>query len=265
MEVAPWLNLPMQRALSNTTGKSQAPLIFNLFEVLQPNHGTPYKALLPYSQVYSDLGTDVTGYVALDPVHKLIVVSFRGSASIENWITNLDFIIVSTNLCTGCTAHRGFWQSWLDARSAVTASLNQLSTAHPSYQIVTAGHSLGGAIATLAAADLRNLGYKVTLYSFGAPRVSSAKLANYITSQPGGNYRITHWNDPVPNIPPIILNFAHVSPEYYINRPNYLPVRATDFKIYEGVMNLKGNAAWLVTDIFAHLWYFGKFSLTCAL
>jgi predicted lipase len=263
MELAHWLNLPMLRALSSTIGESQAQLVSHLFAVLQLNHGTAYKVPLPYSQVYSNLGTDVTGYVALDPVHKLIVVSFRGSYSIENWITNLDFITVSTNLCTGCTAHRGFWQSWLDARSTVTATVHQLSASNPTYQIVTTGHSLGGAIATLAAADLRNLGYQVTLYSFGAPRVSSARLANYITSQPGGNYRITHWNDPVPNIPPIILNFAHVSPEYYINRPNYLPVRAMDFKIYEGVMNLKGNAAWLVTDILAHLWYFGKFSLKC--
>ncbi|KAF9735429.1 hypothetical protein PMIN06_002587 [Paraphaeosphaeria minitans] len=213
----------------------------------------------------SNLPTDVTGYVALDPSNKLIVVSFRGSASIQNWITNLDFGAVPTPLCTGCTVHRGFWQSWLDARSAVTAAVKQLSASHPTHKIVTTGHSLGGAIATLAAADLRNAGYQVASYSFGAPRVSSATLAEYITAQPGGNYRITHWNDPVPNIPPVLLGFAHVSPEYYINRPNGLAVRASDFRIYEGVVNLRGNAAWLVTDVLAHLWYFGAISITCAL
>jgi alpha-beta hydrolase superfamily lysophospholipase len=136
-----------------------------------------------------------------------------------------------------------------------------LSASNPTYKIVTTGHSLGGAIATLAAADLRNSGYAVTMHSYGAPRVSSLKLANYITAQAGGNYRVTHWNDPVPNIPPIIMNFAHVSPEYYINKPNNQAVRASDFKIYEGAMNLMGNAAWLVTDIMAHLWYFGSFPM----
>ncbi|KAF1974427.1 alpha/beta-hydrolase [Bimuria novae-zelandiae CBS 107.79] len=212
---------------------------------------------------YSDLATDVTGFVALDPTNELIVVSFRGSVSIQNWITNIDFKAVSTNLCSGCTAHRGFYQSWLDSRSAVTATVNSLVAANPRYKVITTGHSLGGAIATLAAADLRNSGYPVALYSFGSPRVSSSKLANYITAQPGGNYRITHWNDPVPNIPPILMNFAHVSPEYYINRPNHQVVKATDFKIYEGATNMKGNAAWLFTDILAHLWYFGSFPMKC--
>ncbi|KAF2440756.1 alpha/beta-hydrolase [Karstenula rhodostoma CBS 690.94] len=213
----------------------------------------------------SNLLTDVTGYVALDPTHKLIVVSFRGSASVQNWITNLEFGAVPTSLCTGCTVHRGFWQSWLDSRPAVTAAVNQLSISNPTYKIVTTGHSLGGAIATLAAADLRAAGYQVALYTFGAPRVSNSKLANHITAQPGGNYRVTHWNDPVPNIPPILFDFAHVSPEYYINRPNALAVRASDFRIYEGVTNLRGNAAWLVTDVLAHFWYFGSFSIKCQL
>lgn len=215
--------------------------------------------------MYSDLPTDVTGYVALDPTNKYIIVAFRGSASIENWITNLDFKAVSTGLCSGCTAHKGFWQSWLDARSAVTAAVKQMSTSNPAYKIITTGHSLGGAIATLAAADLRNSGYPVTLYSFGAPRVSSSKLANYITAQPGGNYRITHWNDPVPNIPPIFMNFAHVSPEYYINKPNSQTVMLKDFRIYQGATNLRGNAAWVLTDVLAHLWYFGAFPVGCAL
>lgn len=137
--------------------------------------------------------------------------------------------------------------------------MQSLLDANPTYQVVTTGHSLGGAIATLAAADMRSSGYAVKLYTFGAPRVSSSELANYITSQSGGNYRVTHYNDPVPNIPPIIMNFAHVSPEYYINKKNNQAVEASDFKIYEGILNLKGNAAWLLTDILAHLWYFSKF------
>lgn len=214
---------------------------------------------------HSNLPTDVTGYVALDPTHELIIISFRGSASIQNWITNLDFDTVPNPLCPDCTVHRGFWQSWLDARPAVTAALAQLHAANPTYSVIATGHSLGGAIATLAAADLRTQGYNVALYSFGAPRVSSTKLAAYITAQAGGNYRITHWNDPVPNLPPVILNFAHVSPEYYINRPDGLDVEKSDFEIYEGLVNLKGNAAWVVTDVLAHLWYFGAFPVACAL
>lgn len=192
-------------------------------------------------------------------------MSFRGSASIQNWVSNLDVHAIDTPLCKGCTAHRGFYLSWLSVRSPVTDALKSLSTAHPTYTIIATGHSLGGALATLAAADLRNTGYTVTLYTFGAPRISSAPLARYITAQAGGNYRVTHWSDPVPNLPPIFMGFAHVSPEYYINLPNNKPVGAKDVKVYEGETSLKGNAAWILPDILSHWYYLGKLSGTCAL
>ncbi|KAF2738367.1 alpha/beta-hydrolase [Polyplosphaeria fusca] len=170
-------------------------------------------------------------------------------------MANLDLSAVQTDLCNGCTAHSGFWRSWVDARKGVLAAVKIASNSHPDYELVATGHSLGGAIATLAAAQLRNDGYNTTLYTFGAPRVASATLSSYITKQAGGNYRITHWNDPVPRLPPLWMNYVHISPEYYINRPTFALVSATDLKTYTGSVNLLGNAAWIVTDVGAHLWY----------
>ncbi|KAF2109324.1 Alpha/Beta hydrolase protein [Lophiotrema nucula] len=209
------------------------------------------------SEFESTKATDVTGFVANDDSNQLIILSFRGSTSLANWLTNFNIPAVATTICSGCTAHGGFWQSWVDARPDVLAAVKAASAAHPDYKIVSVGHSLGGAIATLAAADLRNSGYAVALYTFGAPRVASTKLSSYITAQAGGNYRITHWNDPVPRLPPIAMNFVHISPEYYINKPNAKAVAATDFRTYTGSVNLQGNGAWLATDIAAHLWYLG--------
>lgn len=132
------------------------------------------------------------------------------------------------------------------------------------YQIVSTGHSLGGALATLAAADLRNNGYTVALYSFGAPRAAGLKLSAYISAQPGGNYRVTHWNDLVPQLPPVWLGYAHISPEYYIKKANNKAVAASDVQVYTGYTNWWGNAifvgngGWLTPDIGAHLWYFNN-------
>ena len=42
--------------------------------------------LTPYSP-YSGIITDIKGFVATDDTNGLIVVSFRGSSSIRNWIT----------------------------------------------------------------------------------------------------------------------------------------------------------------------------------
>ncbi|KAF2132326.1 alpha/beta-hydrolase [Dothidotthia symphoricarpi CBS 119687] len=203
-----------------------------------------------------ETSTDVTGFVAVDHTNKMIVVSFRGSSDVDNWITNFDFDDTDTDLCSGCTAHHGFWNSWLDARDRVLAAVKDSRTTYTDYAVVVTGHSSGGAVAALAAAQLRNTGYTVALYTFGSPRVASNTLSDYITNQPGGNYRVTHWNDPVPKLPLIIQGYVHISPEYYINKGNKKDVNEGDIKIYEGSVNLKGNSAWLLVDVEAHRWYF---------
>ncbi|KAF2271182.1 alpha/beta-hydrolase [Lojkania enalia] len=208
---------------------------------------------------FSKGNTDVTGFVALDNTNRQIIVSFRGSSSIENWMANLDIKAVNTDICSGCSAHSGFWRSWSQARDEVLQAVKNACAANPGYSVATTGHSLGGAIATLAAAQLRNEGYTVALYTFGAPRIASSKLSDYITKQPGGNYRITHWNDPVPRLPPLAMSYVHISPEYYIEKTNLKSVTSGDIKVYDGSVNIfKGNGAWLVTDVAAHLWYFNR-------
>lgn len=205
--------------------------------------------------------TDVTGFVAVDHTNHLVVVAFRGSQTVDSWLTDFDFGTTDTDICSGCTAHRGFWNSWVDARDRVLSAVKETSATYPTYQITVAGHSLGGAIATLAAAQLRNSGHNVALYNFGSPRIGGTKISSYITNQAGGNYRITHWNDPVPRMPLVILGYVHISPEYYINKPNNQDVQSNDIKMYEGAINRKGNSAWIAVDINAHRWYFN--GVTC--
>jgi predicted lipase len=213
--------------------------------------------------IREETNTDVAGYVAVDHTNKLIVVSFRGSTTIDAWITNFQFDTINTDICSGCTAHRGFWNSWVDARDRVTPAVKQASSTYPSYQITVVGHSLGGAIASLAAAQLRNSGLAAALYNFGSPRIGGTKISSYITNQPGGNFRITHWNDPVPKVPLITMGYVHISPEYYINKPNKQDVGTGDIQIYDGAVNiLKGNQAWIIPDVEAHRWYLGS-AYTC--
>ena len=91
---------------------------------------------------------------------------------------------------------------------------------NPAYRIVIVGHSLGGAVATLAAADLRNIDdhfrAETELYTFGSPRVANKELADFLTGQSRFSWRITHDNDVVPHLPPKILGYHHVEPEYWI-------------------------------------------------
>ena len=123
------------------------------------------------------------------------------------------------------------------------------------------GHSLGGAIATLAAADLKKRGTPADLYTYGAPRIGGTATSNFITNQGLGSIsRVTHLNDPVPRLPPVALGFAHISPEYYITAPNNVPPTPADITKYEGSFNLMGNTGSnpLQLDISAHGWYFNQ-------
>lgn len=124
------------------------------------------------------------------------------------------------------------------------------------------GHSLGGAIATIAAAEIRNGGTKAELYTYGAPRIGMAKVSDYISAQgaqgKGGNFRVTHTDDPVPKLPPLTLGYRHVSPEYFIGSGNNVAVKPGDVSVYSGNVNFGGNTGRFGKNGDAHGWYFNR-------
>ena len=250
-------------------GSSNCPLVeqadsATVLEYSKSASLRPIPTPVPADERRTETLTDVTGFVAVDHTNKMIVISFRGSQSLDNWLTNLDFGFTDTDLCSGCSAHSGFWNSWVDARDTVIPAVKAAAKQYPSYQIAVTGHSLGGAIAPFAAAQLRNQGASVALYTFGSPRIGGSTVSSYISNQAGGNYRVTHWNDPVPRVPLLAMGYVHISPEYYIGVKNKVDVKASDFQVIQGSVNLfKGNSAWLLTDVEAHRWYFTQM-YTCA-
>lgn len=204
------------------------------------------------------------------------MISFRGSRSLQNFIADLVFLLVPWEICTNCFAHAGFLDSWNGAKSMVQGAVNQARASNPSYNIIATGHSLGGALATLAAADLRNSGYSIALvselwmlhltglglpldqYTYGSPMVGNVPLATFVTNQHGGNYRVTHADDIVPKLPGYPLGYAHVSPEYWITSPTGATVSAGDIQVSSGVIDLQGNQGTVDSSVPDHLWYFNS-------
>lgn len=209
----------------------------------------------------NSLVTDVTGYIAVDRTRNLTVLAFRGSHSIRNWLANIDFVHVPTDICPDCTAHQGFWDSWLEARSGILNTLVKTAKQYPSSKVVVVGHSLGGAIADLAAAEIRKQGVNADLYTYGAPRIGGKALSDFITNQNrGGNFRSTHIDDPVPKLPPLFLQYVHISPEYWITTPNDVVPTANAIQRLDGDINKNGNTGQVALDVAAHLYYFGPIS-----
>ncbi|TID19955.1 gb [Venturia nashicola] len=208
--------------------------------------------------------TDVTGFVALDLTNNFTVISFQGTESAKQTKADLNFNLKAiSHVCADCTTHTGFWQSWEEARPQVSKAIDELRAKYPDHKLIVTGHSLGGAIATLAAAEMRSSGTPVDLYTYGAPRVGNQKLADYIQrpkEKLGENFRVTHYNDPVPRLPPPAMGFAHYTPEIYLAGKNNVKVSLSDIALLDASSVSKGTEQHTIVDVEAHRWYFNKIS-----
>lgn len=216
-------------------------------------NGATVVGSLPNTTVF-----EMEGYVALDTVRKEIVVAFRGSSGLRNWIADLTFLQVPCNYTTGCAVHSGFKIAWESIREYTLDFIKAAFAEYPGYTLVVTGHSLGGAVGTLAAIELRNLGYACDLYTYGSPRVGNLALVKYVTNQVGAEYRATHFDDPVPRLPPILFGYFHTSPEYWLASG---PATDVDYTIDEidtclGYANVSCNAGTFGLDGDAHVHYF---------
>ncbi|RMZ87168.1 hypothetical protein DV736_g5596, partial [Chaetothyriales sp. CBS 134916] len=196
---------------------------------------------------------DVTGFMAVDHTNQLIVISFRGSDSIGNWIGNFNIEVIPSTLCLGCLVHAGFYTSWALVRDSINQTLQTATANWPDYSIVSVGHSLGAAIATIGAGEFRAQGHQITLYTYGSPMVGNLLLANAITNQ-GSNFRVTRYDDAVPKLPGYPIGYAHISPEYWIDLPGHTYPSTQDVKVSSGALDLSGTEGTLGFSISDHLW-----------
>ncbi|CBZ29304.1 putative lipase [Leishmania mexicana MHOM/GT/2001/U1103] len=192
--------------------------------------------------VYDNTSTGNFGYSGVDHVAKRIVVAFRGTYNTANWLQNLDFIFMTYPHpdCGKCKVHRGFYTAYASLRTQMIQDVLLLHARYPLYTLFVTGHSLGGAIAMLAAVDLTTwdmseaevLGKGVlsrgvvspplhltpiTLYTFGEPRVGNGHFSNWSLSVLTGRqtFRLTHAKDPVPHVPPRTLSYVHMPREVW--------------------------------------------------
>lgn len=86
-----------------------------------------------------------------------------------------------------------------------------------------------------------------------------------MTSQAGGTYRVTHFDDPVPRLPPILLGYRHTSPEYWLSDGTSTTTDYTinDVEVCPGDANINCNAGESGFDTTAHKYYFEAIS-ACA-
>jgi predicted lipase len=127
------------------------------------------------------MSDDVQVFVGFDTTRHMVVVSFRGSKTLMNWILNLEFAHTDSPFaeCLNCYVHRGFLDDYNSVAVQVFVAVNQIREKYGAKRVLVTGHSLGGVLATLAAIDLKlhDSFSDVSLITFGEPRLGNAQFA----------------------------------------------------------------------------------------
>lgn len=86
--------------------------------------------------------------------------------------------------CSDCKVHTGFYEGISLLSSSFITALKKLVSAYPQAPIYVAGHSLGGALATLAAPIINELfpNKLAQVVTGGKPRVGNKKFADWYNS-----------------------------------------------------------------------------------
>lgn len=152
------------------------------------------------------------GFILQSPEE--IVIAFRGTSSTTNWIADA---IASQKSCgyikESSLTHRGFTGIYASARKQVLSALRRLPQEQP---LFVAGHSLGGALATLCAVDMAaNTARTPVLFTFGSPRVGDPDFAKAFAKYVPNSYRIANLFDVVTHAPPYIYKLPKREKTYY--------------------------------------------------
>jgi hypothetical protein len=120
---------------------------------------------------------------------------FRGSDDLQAWFTNLK--VRPDPLRNGVTVHTGFEEALDVVWEEVTKSLGKVEK--PCF---FSGHSLGAALATIAASRIAPR----ALYTFGSPLVGNREFVDKLRIP---IYRVDDGHDIVTTVPPAELGYVH--------------------------------------------------------
>ncbi|KXN64659.1 alpha/beta-hydrolase, partial [Conidiobolus coronatus NRRL 28638] len=174
---------------------------------------------------FADVDTSTAGYLAVNNGQKAIIVGFRGTQDITNWIGNVNISFTNANLPSpfqNADIHSGFNKMTNVLLPSVEAALSSAKAKYPNYKIIFTGHSLGGAIATLTAYRLAQknvIGWdRVNLITFGQPRVGDPEFASFLNTKPMYSTRVTSYADLVAISPGKSMGYGHSQYNMHINK-----------------------------------------------
>lgn len=137
---------------------------------------------------------------------------FPGSYELSDWIH--DFEVVKVHRDDMGDIHLGFAKTWDLLKDEVVKRLDKTK------KLYVGGHSLGGAVACVAALSLYNKGFKIeSVHTYGQPRVGNYEWKKKFVKSKIQLYRFRNGDDIVSTIPKLF--YWHVGEEVHINRRGF--------------------------------------------
>jgi triacylglycerol lipase len=152
-----------------------------------------------------------------------VVVAFRGSHEIKDWLTNARFGMEDlcwTNGHSVAAIHAGFLKAFESVIGEVTHQVRNLLAIHRGSAIFITGHSLGGALATLCALDFKRQHLApAAVMTFGCPRVGNKSFAQiYNRGLKDLTLNFVAEGDPVPLVPTLLMGYRDCGHEVFLRR-----------------------------------------------
>ena len=135
------------------------------------------------------INRDIDGYT---------ILAIEGTKETTDWLTNIKFVLKSDD------CHRGFKTNSYRSLSKLVCDYEALDKKR---KLVIAGHSLGGATATLIADLILPNNPNIALITAGSPRPGGRKLKERLKNVE--HLRFVYGDDIVPTTPPWIFGYVH--------------------------------------------------------
>jgi len=165
---------------------------------------------------------DTDCYAFIEDVGNALVISFQGTHTVEQWITDGKFLmrpLAENGPDAALKLHDGFLDGVDGLLPKITGVLLPDGAIKATLKpIIICGHSLGGGLSIPAAFFLQKENFPVqAVYTYGGPRVGNAAFRedyNWLLGHK--TFRVVNQQDIVPRVPGVLMGYRHVGQEYFI-------------------------------------------------
>ena len=193
------------------------------YSVSPPTDPAMKKTVFSTAVTFLDAASGTQGFVTADAENAVVV--FCGTNDVKDWLSNIQFGMQAES---GGKAHRGFCAALDVVWNKIVLTLQGLATS--GRRIWITGHSLGGALATLAARRLPAALKPYAVHTFGQPRVGDTVYARKYKIK---HHRFVNNRDIVPTVPSRLIPgafppafYTHVDTLEYFDKKGKFGVKA---------------------------------------